>query len=151
MANSSGSFVVDASVAIKWRLDDEELVAEAMLLLDRFEAGDIVLDAPRFIRYEVANSLEQARRRGRLSGDGVVTSLRFYFALGIAAEDDSDEAVQLASRIASQLGTSVYDALYIAYAELRGYAMITNDMRLFRQVQNYPVAVHHLAAVSSLL
>ena len=151
MANGRVSLVIDASVAIKWRLDDEELVSEAMLLLDRLEAGDIVLGAPRFIRYEVANSLEQARRRGRLTQDGVLASLQYYFALGIAADDDDDETVRLASRIAGQFATSVYDALYVAYAELAGCAMITNDRRLLRQVQEYPIAVHHLSEVASLL
>jgi predicted nucleic acid-binding protein len=57
--------VLDASVAAKWFLRDEQetLIEEADELLLRLLAGDIELYAPRVIYYEVCQLLNRACRQ----------------------------------------------------------------------------------------
>ena len=59
--------VIDASVALKWRLRDEEATGEADALLDDFLAGNLVLLTPTLFDYEIANALRTAVIRQRLS------------------------------------------------------------------------------------
>jgi predicted nucleic acid-binding protein len=50
------ALVLDASVAVKWHLNDESDADAAALLLARFSTGDVPLIAPDHIRYEIANA-----------------------------------------------------------------------------------------------
>ena len=149
--NSPSGIVIDASVAVKWHLRDEQLVEEAGLLLRGFLGLRVRLAAPSFIRYEIANSLEQARRRGRISGVEAVEELRAFLRFGVHAEQDGEALLVAALRIASRTGASVYDAMYVALSEGLGYDLITNDRALIDQTAAYPIAVHHLAEAPSFL
>lgn len=149
--NAGSGLVIDASVAVKWHLKDEELVEEAGALLEGFLDQRFVLAAPAFIRYEVANSLEQARRRARITEDDVVHELRAFLHFGVHDDWDSDDLVAEARRIATRIGSSVYDATYVAFAQRLGLSFVTNDQKLLGMVSNYDVPVHHLADVPALL
>lgn len=59
--------VIDASVALKWRLRGEVGEAEADALPDDFLAGRIRLLIPTLFDYEVVNTLKVAVVRGRIS------------------------------------------------------------------------------------
>ena len=54
------ALVVDASVAVKWHLGDEEHADQAVQLLQRFAQGDVELLAPTQIRYEVPSAITAA-------------------------------------------------------------------------------------------
>lgn len=149
--NDADGLVVDASVAVKWHLRDEELVDEAVALLGRFVAGAIRLSAPAFIRYEVAQTLERACRDDRIGGEAAVVEWNTFLGYGIHAAQDGDGLVALAGRVARETGASVYDAVYVAYAELLGFGLVTHDERLIRNVEGYPVTVHHLSEAGALL
>ncbi len=150
-SGADNAFVVDASVAIKWHLQDEELVEEATRLLDRFTSGLLRLRAPAFIRYEMANSLEQARRRGRIGADEASAELHTFVAYGVHTAMDSDELIGAAQQIARAASLSLYDAVYLAYAEAAGLPLITQDQRLARQAIGGTVMVYPLADVGALL
>lgn len=149
--NASSGFVVDASVAIKWHLHDEVLVDEAAFLLREFTRRRVHLIAPSLIRYEVANSFEQARRRQRIDAAQAAAEFQSFIVLGVHNERDTDDLVAAARNVASELGTSVYDGVYVALAEREALPLLTDDARLLRQIEPYPVAAHHLSEVSSLL
>jgi excisionase family DNA binding protein len=53
----SSRYVVDASVAAKWDLNDEEYQDPAYALLIDYQEGRTQLIAPDHLRYEVANTL----------------------------------------------------------------------------------------------
>ena len=59
--------VIDASVALKWRLRDEEATDQADALLEDFLAGKLELLTPTLFDYEIANALRVAVTRQRLS------------------------------------------------------------------------------------
>jgi predicted nucleic acid-binding protein len=60
---SAMMLVPDASVAAKWYLEDEELVAQANGMLDRYAAGHVSFAAPDSIFYELAGLVRTAERR----------------------------------------------------------------------------------------
>ncbi|MDP2727191.1 MAG: hypothetical protein Q8P59_06575, partial [Dehalococcoidia bacterium] len=57
--------MVDASVAAKWHLADEEHAEKAILLLIRFAQGKADLLAPDYIRYEVPSAITVATQGHR--------------------------------------------------------------------------------------
>lgn len=76
--------VVDASVALKWQLDDEEHVEQALALRDDFVKGsEPQLCAPSLWVYELVNGLAVAARQGRIRQADAVDGLRDILALGV--------------------------------------------------------------------
>ena len=59
--------VIDASVALKWRLRDEEATLQADALLDDFLADKVALLTPTLFDYEITNALKVAVTMGRIS------------------------------------------------------------------------------------
>ncbi len=149
--NDRYGVVIDASVAIKWHLRDEELSREATALLTEFTSTKRPIAAPAFIRYELANALEQARRRGRISEAEARMEFETFLGYGLHASEDSDDLVATAARVASKIGASAYDATYVAFAEALGFDLVSTDSGLLRSLTDYPVKGHHLAEFVAIL
>jgi predicted nucleic acid-binding protein len=149
--NDGRGLVVDASVAAKWHLRDEDHVEEAEELLRRHVVGDLWLAAPAFIRHELAQVLERARRARRIPEDQALRRLRAFLELKIHAQFDTDELVALALEIAQHTGATAYDAMYLAYAEELGLDVVTADEELIGQASGYSVTTLHLTEVLRLL
>lgn len=137
--------VVDASVAVKWHLTDESHIREASALLTEYYEGRVDLVAPAQIRYEIANTLSRAYRDGRIGDEKAATEFARFLGYGISDESDADELVIAAQGLALETGASVYDAVYVMYAELHGHGLVTADGRLARQMIDYTVPVHLLS------
>ncbi len=129
--------IVDASVALKWALNDEEYVAQAVALRDaavrerRFE-----MLAPSLWVYEVANGLNVAARRGRIDGATGERALRLLLALGVRLVDPAPVDVY---REAEQSGIAVYDAAYLALARALDAPLWTGDWQFYQAVQGDPL------------
>jgi predicted nucleic acid-binding protein len=149
--NAGRDLVVDASVALKWLLPDEPLREQALTLLRAFRNARVALFAPAFIRYEVGNTLEQACRQGRLQPAQAEGAYSFFHGLDIHVDADGDLILDSARRIARETGATVYDAVYAAFAESLGVALVTADKELLDQLEQYPVAAKHLVGVEDLL
>ena len=126
--------MLDASVALKWHLRDENHTAEADSLYDSFVTGHIELTAPHYIRYEVANGLEMARVQGRLGSGEVVTELSSFLDLGLGLDQDTDELLYGALELSQRYTITPYDGLYLALAEHAGLSFVTADGRLYRRI-----------------
>ena len=59
--------VIDASVAVKWRLRDEDATQQADALQEDFLADKLVLLTPTLFDYEITNALRVAVTRQRVS------------------------------------------------------------------------------------
>ena len=79
--------VIDASVALKWRLRDEEATSQADALLDDFLAGKLELLTPTLFDYEIANALRVAVTRQRLSEPDAATALADFAQYTIVRYD----------------------------------------------------------------
>jgi len=125
MIAPGAALVVDASVAVKW-LVDEPGSDDAHALRGR----DIA--APALIRVEVANVLRTLAARGATTPAAAAElfALLQTAPVTVVEHDDALEARALA--IALALGHPVYDCLYLALAERMGRVLVTADRRLLR-------------------
>jgi predicted nucleic acid-binding protein len=122
-------YVVDASIALKWYLRDEQHAAEARAVEDDFGAGTIRLIAPDHVRYEIANALRVAERSRRITGELATGSLTRFLTSNIELVE-SNELLLAGFDYASRYGCAVYDGLYLALADMAQCPLVHADRRL---------------------
>lgn len=121
--------VVDASVVLKWQLDDEDAVAQAIALRDDFLLhGRINLAAPSLLVYELANGMVTATRRLRLSRHQAEEGLTSLLAAGIRLIPADPSRIFLLSL---QWRVSAYDGAYLAIAEKLDSEVWTGDRAFY--------------------
>ncbi|MHB1342342.1 MAG: type II toxin-antitoxin system VapC family toxin [Coriobacteriia bacterium] len=131
MASDAPFEVVDASVAVKWFItDDESGVAEADLLLQRHINGEVRLAAPSLLVHEVLNVL---RRPGRAVPD-LPEAMRALFDVGLVLVPPDCALMVRAAELVSEQGLSTFDAAYAALAETFQCVLVTADRGLARAV-----------------
>ncbi len=79
--------VVDASVAVKWVLEEPH-TSEATALLAEWEEGGVEILAPALLSYEVSNALFKRVRRGELTIEEAKTGLEAVLAALPAPADE---------------------------------------------------------------
>jgi predicted nucleic acid-binding protein len=129
--------VIDASVAVKWYLRDEDLLSQADSLLSGYGDGSLDATAPNLSRYEVASALLVAHRSGRIGVDDVHTSLEDYSSLGIIEANDTDLLLVSAARLVADHGLGYYDGVYLALAEEIGGQFVTADDRFYKRAREH--------------
>ena len=126
----SGSVVVDASLALKWLVEEDDS-DKAHAALQSWVAQDVTRIAPYLMPFEVANALHQRVLRGELSvGDSTRMIARL---LGSSLELHQTPNLHVrALQLASQLRQgAAYDAHYLALAETLGCELWTADRRFY--------------------
>ena len=120
-------FVVDASVALAWFLDDEHAPqadnVRARLIRERAYV-------PQLWHLEVRNGLIIAERRGRLSATRINECLEAIKWLPI--QTDSETVLDTVVSLARMHNLSVYDAVYLELAKRRDAALASLDGALLR-------------------
>ena len=127
----SGFVVVDASLTVKWLVEEEDS-DKAHVVLQSWDTQDVTRVAPNLMPFEVANALHRRVLRGELSvGDSarliaqlLGSRLELHQTAGLHAR-----ALELTSEL--QQG-AVYDAHYLALAEGFGCELWTADQRFYR-------------------
>jgi predicted nucleic acid-binding protein len=124
------TLVVDASVALKWLVEEEGTDAA-----DTLRGQHLV--APALVRVEVANVLRTMAARGASPAAAVELFALFQRApVDIVEADDALERRALDLAIA--LAHPVYDCLYLALAERMGAPLVTADARFLRALAGTP-------------
>jgi predicted nucleic acid-binding protein len=124
------SVVVDASVALKWVVDEDGNAAADALL-------DSDLIAPSLWRLEAANALWRLARRGEITLAEAAEKLAVLEdAPVVTVPLETDLARALA--LAHQLGHPVYDCLYLALAIREDTAVVTADRRFLAALVGVP-------------
>ena len=121
-------FVVDASVAVKWLVAEDDTEAAEELAT----SGDD-LHAPRLMASEVANALWRKARVGEIErrAAGVLVAN----VPDMPVRWGADELVSAdAVRLALALDHPVYDCVYLALAHRIGAIMLTADSRFANAV-----------------
>ena len=135
------AWVVDASVAAKWVLPSagEELVPEAVHLLDLSALGQTELMVPDLFWAECGSVLWRAVRTGRCTtavGESGLATLKAHNLTTVATAALVEEAFS----IAIKHQCSVYDSLYVALAVELGVQLVTADQRLSNALaRRFPV------------
>jgi predicted nucleic acid-binding protein len=112
--------VLDASVVLKWFVGEQRRSVEARDIRREYEAGRLSVVVPSLLFLELLNV---AGRRWRwdegslLELAGALEDLLFDFG--------EPELRSVASWVAR--GLTAYDAVYVALAEERGHALVTDD------------------------
>ena len=121
------AFVIDASVVIKWVVD-EPGSEHAVKLID-----GPTLSAPDLLMSECANILWKKVRRGELSKDEASLAIELL----VRADVELVPTRGIASRalaLSLDLDHPAYDCMYLALAIERGDAFVTADRRFVRLV-----------------
>ncbi len=124
------SFVVDNSVALAWRFEDEH-IQPIMDLLDRVaETGAI---APSLWPLEALNGLLMAERRRRLDPKRRQRLAGFLRGLPVTLDaETADRAWTATARLAERYRLTLYDAAYLELAQRRKLPLATLDQDLIR-------------------
>jgi len=145
-AEAVTSAVVDASVAVKWVVDEPASDAAAALL-DR----PIVWMAPRLMLVEAAAALRRKIADRELRAEtaaAALTALVDAVRQGTIRLADDEQLVGIALLLAVDLAHRIPDCLYLALAERDGCALSTADARLARMARSRRVAVLGVGAAA---
>ena len=139
-------WVIDASVAAKWYLRDEELLPQADQVLDSIVA--VGSTAPHIIRHEFANSMSAAVRSGRISRSDADHNLAHFLRSSLGTQPEPEPLIQEAMGITMDLSIYIMDAVYIALAQQVGSEFVTADRKLYDAVSDRLPGVRWLGDIS---
>lgn len=125
--------IVDASVVLRGFFPDEEGHAKAQALIRAYAQGEIELQAPTLLSYEVTNAVLQAIRRDRICPEKGREILNAFEGLSIPMVEVS---WQQTLELAHTHDRSAYDGAYLALAEETGSKLLTGDRRLYNAVKD---------------
>jgi predicted nucleic acid-binding protein len=128
--------VVDASVVIKWFVDEVHAESARRLQEDQYE-----LFAPDLLWPECGNILWKKVRRGELTLDEARLIWSGLEQQPISAFQ-SRLVLELALEVAFDTNRTVYDSCYLALAMLIGCQLVTADQKLFNALQGGSYATH---------
>ena len=126
-----GSVVVDASLAVKWLVEEDDS-DKAHAILQSWVDQDITRIAPYLMSFEVANTLHRRVLRGELNVSDGTRMIARLLESRVELHQPSNlhvRALQLASQLRQN---AAYDAHYLVLAESAGCELWTADERFYR-------------------
>jgi predicted nucleic acid-binding protein len=131
------TLIVDASVAVKWFVNEDRAAAARQVL----RAGSIA--APEFILLELYHSLWNLARRSQFLMRDIEPSIRrAREAFDTFARQE--DLFQEASTFAQAYSQPIYDCLYIAHAQRERMTLITADEKQFAAARKAKISVELL-------
>lgn len=127
--------IIDASVAIKWYVRAEVDAEKAIEMLLDYENGKINLIAPSLFYYEIANAVNTAVLRKRITeyeGQDIIKDLMATDLITLAEA----EFIPSAYFYARKYNISVYDASYLAIAKEHNAPIYTADRKFYNAVKS---------------
>src|SRR5436309_3204041 len=94
--------IVDASIALKWVLEEPDSHVAKALLAEWIDKGTVIL-APALLAYEITNSLYRKARKGEITFEEAKLSLTKILLTGLELDFSEDpnlsiKAIELAKR-----------------------------------------------------
>lgn len=131
----AASAVVDASIVVKWFIE-EEYTKQALKLRDEFANRNLLLIVPSLLNFEVLNALRYSGLFNKKELKELAVAIGKY---GFELHNLIGNYAELTADIANALDLSVYDASYIALAELFNIVLYSADNKI---IENCKLAVH---------
>lgn len=133
-------YVLDASVALKWVLDEDHS-DKARNLREPYHRGDHELISPDIFSVEVAHVLSKGVRQNKLTKDEAELHLGNIWT-SLPQLVPTIDLMERAFEISCDTRTSLYDCFYLALAEQEG-PLVTADAK----VAKLPFSVIELRAL----
>jgi len=130
--------VADASVVLKWVLTDESNREEAFVLRQRHALGENPIAVPELLLYEIANVLQIRWEDVQRASEEIHEIIALELELHLLRFPELAQAMELASRY----GITVYDASYLALAQVLRCRFVTADERLLGRLKGVPHVLH---------
>jgi len=132
-------YVLDASVAAKWFVRQGELDRDrALSIRERHVAGQCRLILPEFGLLEIVNAIRYSPRAKEADG---AAALELLHDLNLEAHPLSWDLLRKANAIAWGYKIAVYDAVYVALAELLGFPLLTADEALLKKMKGHSIVL----------
>jgi len=128
--------VLDASVAAKWYLNDEDYVDLAEQLLIRLLNNNIEFHAPEILKYELAEALYKAQRPSsqRFRRIDCEESYRHFCELPIIYHNFNKRERQHILEFSNRLDRHVFDSCYVWLARNLGCCWLTDDREYIKNL-----------------
>jgi len=124
-------FVLDASIALKWFFPQEKDSEIAQKILRKIKKGQIKAIAPQIFFFEVINVIKTKAKSTSNDMLGVINKI---FSLNLISEKVDLSLLKRANLYAQKFNLSIYDASYIALADINKATFITADEKMARKV-----------------
>jgi len=121
-------FVLDASLALQWFLEDEADRKYSLAVLSSLSGKSAVV--PLLWFYEVGNGLVMAQRRKRIRPNQIQEFLARLRTLPIDATEQTASEILNLPQLAQAHQLTNYDAAYLALAIATNLPLATNDRAL---------------------
>jgi predicted nucleic acid-binding protein len=144
--------VVDASLALKWVLSEEDS-RTAITLLHRWNIEKTEVIAPALFTYEATNILFRQVVTGKLTYDEAMKLLTKLFSIGIFLNFAQHKEISIrAMEISHRFGLpATYDAHYVALADHEKCEYWTADKRLWTAIGSKLPWVRRLSDYQSMM
>lgn len=134
MAQEQGLVVADASVVLKWQLDDEDCIPQATALRDDYYVrGAVNVIVPHLLIYEVVNGIATAVRQKRVAPDKAIEALSNLMELGVELKEVEPIGVL---EVALRYNLASYDAAYLVLAASEKCDLWTGDRAFYQVVRD---------------
>ncbi|UCH88665.1 MAG: type II toxin-antitoxin system VapC family toxin [Thermoplasmata archaeon] len=127
--------VVDASIIVKWFIE-EEYTKQALKLRDELANGNLLLIAPSLLNFEVLNALRYCGLFNKKELKELAVAIGKY---GFELHNLIGNYAELTANIANTRKLSIYDASYTALAELYDIDLYSVDNKI---IEKCKLAVH---------
>ena len=132
-------YVVDASVIVKWFLQNQEADRDrALALRDLHLSGRSTIFMPHLALLEVLNAIRFSPKANEEDGEIALEALQ---DLHLERKPPESELLRKANAIAWAYKITIFDALYVALAEQVGYPLITADEAMVKKLKGHSIVV----------
>lgn len=137
--------VIDASVGVKWVVDEVDSDRAASLIAGR------QLVVPGLFWVEAANALAAKLRRSELGRAQAQDAWYDLSQAPLATRPATPESISPALSLAQDLGHPVYDCVYLALALAENCQMVTADKRFAEIVRIQPSLAERVILLSDIV
>lgn len=123
--------LIDSSVLVKWFADEEDS-DKALELRQRHLEHEVVLVIPDLAFYEVANGLLFSNA---FSPRKVSLALQSLFEAGLKVINFNLNILHVAIEVAAECKMAIYDAYFVALADLESLRLVTADEEAVRKTR----------------
>lgn len=131
MERAPQTLVLDASVAVKWFIEEED-TDKALLIRKRYIERALELIAPDLVIYEIVNAMAEY---SGMSDRHLEENIQSLFGLELDFVAPSSDLIAKIASSARKLRISTYDSSYLSMADYMGTYVVTADRELHRRTK----------------